>query len=467
MVNTETTHPTALPDGLPMPRRLYSVIAITLGLFSSMMNSTIANVALPTIAQNLSISDADSIWIINVYQIATIIFLLPCSALGEIYSYKHVLLSGLSIFTVASFCCSFSNSFAMLICFRIMQGLGSAAMVSVNMTLIRLTYPKRYLSQGIGLNSTFVAISSVAGPAIASAVMSVTTWQWLFALNVPIGIFAVVFGLWALPDNLIKDTTRHFPKTDALLNALFFGTLTMTAEGLMHQFSAWITGTLALCTIAIALIYIPKQLRQTTPLLPFDLLRIKIFSISILTSITSFIAQMTAMTALPFYLQYKLGFSVSEAGMLFTAWPCVVMITAPLSGFLIKKIHPGILGGIGQMLIIAGLVALAFTSCGASKVNVVWRLMLCGAGFGLFQSPNNSVIIMSAPAHRDGSASGMLATSRLLGQTTGAMLVALMFNLFDTDGAQYALLTAACIAMVACILSVSRIKITLKYSSFN
>ncbi len=450
---------TMLPDGLPMPRRLYSVIAITLGLFSSMMNSTIANVALPTIAQNLNITAADSIWIINVYQIASIIFLLPCSTIGEIYSYKRVLLSGLSIFTIASLCCSFSNNFATLIFFRIMQGFGSAAMVSVNMTLIRLTYPQRYLSQGIGLNSTFVAISSVGGPAIASAVMSFTTWPWLFALNVPLGIFAVVFGIWALPENPIKATERHFPKTDALLNALLFGGLTMTMEGLMHGFNTWITISIATLTIVTAIIYIPRQLHQETPILPFDLLRIRVFSMSILTSITSFVAQMTAMTALPFYLQHQLGFSVSEAGILFTAWPCVVMVTAPLSGFMMKKIHPGILGGIGQIMIIAGLILIATTTYGTSKIDVVWRLMLCGAGFGLFQSPNNSVIIMSAPQSRNGSASGMLATARLLGQTTGAMLVALMFNLYATNGSRIALLTAAAIAFAACILSVSRIKL--------
>lgn len=460
MAISEQEPKATIPDGLPMPRRLYSVIAITLALFSSMMNSTIANVALPTIAHNLDISAADSIWIINVYQIATIIFLLPCSAIGEIYSYKKVLLSGLTLFTIASFCCAFSTNFATLIFFRIMQGFGSAAMVSVNMTLIRLTYPKRYLSQGIGLNSTFVAISSVGGPAIASVIMSVTTWQWLFALNVPLGIFAVIFGIWALPQNPIKEN-RHFPKTDALLNALLFGGFTMTMEGFMHGFRPWITTSIALLTITAAIIYIPRQLKQTRPLLPFDLLRIRVFRMSIITSIASFIAQMTAMTSLPFYLQHQLHFSVSEAGLLFTAWPCVVMITAPISGFLMKKIHAGLLGGIGQMLIIIGLILIAYIDNDATKLDVVWRLMLCGAGFGLFQSPNNSVIIMSAPANRGGSASGMLATSRLLGQTTGAMLVALMFNMFSISGSRIALLIAACIATLACLLSVYRIKLTI------
>lgn len=443
-------------DGLKMPRRVYSVIAITLGLFSSMMNSTIANVALPTIGQNLGITPADSIWIINVYQIATIIFLLPFSALGEMYSYKKVLLSGLVIFTAASFCCAFSTSFAMLICFRVMQGLGSAAMVSVNMSLIRLTYPKRYLGQGIGLNSTFVAISSVGGPAIASIVMSTTTWQWLFALNVPLGIFAVAFGLWALPENNVKMEKRPFPVMDALLNGLFFSSVIMCMEGLTHDFPVAVTSSFAVLALATGIIYIPRQLGQDVPLLPFDLLRKPIFSISILSSIASFMAQMTSMTALPFFFQNIMGYSASESGLLFTAWPCVVMFAAPLSGWLLKYFHPGILGGVGQMLIIAGLVLLATAGDDCGEFGIVWRMMLCGAGFGIFQSPNNSVIMQSAPQKRNGSASGMLATSRLLGQTTGALTVAMMFNAFGEIGARYALWLAAAVAIIACLLSISR-----------
>lgn len=445
-----------LYDGLPMPRRVYSVIAITLGLFSSMMNSTIANVALPTIGANLCISSADSIWIINVYQIATLVFLLPCSTLGEMYSYKKVLLCGLTIFTTASFCCAFSTSFAMLVAFRIVQGLGSAAMVSVNMSLIRLTYPRHYLGQGIGLNSTFVAISSVAGPAIASAVMSFTSWPWLFALNVPLGIFAVAFGLWALPDNPVRQPDRQFPKVDAVLNGIFFAGVMLAFEGVSHSFPLWLTLLFVAVVIVSGVIYIPRQLSQTTPLLPFDLLRVPVFSVSVVTSITSFIAQMTAMTALPFYLQRQMGFSPAEAGMLFTAWPVVVMVAAPLSGVLTRKIHAGVLGGIGQMLIIAGLLLLALMDSQTSTSGIYMRIMLCGAGFGLFQSPNNSIIMSSAPPSRNGSASGMLASARLVGQTVGAMMVALMFNVYGDCGPRYAILTAASVASVACVLSLSR-----------
>ncbi|MCQ2228796.1 MAG: MFS transporter [Bacteroidales bacterium] len=443
-------------DGLPMPRRVYSIVAITLGLFSSMMNSTIANVALPTIGANLCITEADSIWIINVYQIATLIFLLPFSSLGEIYSYKKVLLSGLVIFTSASFFCAFSTSFMMLIGFRILQGFGSAAMVSVNMSLIRLTYPKRFLGQGIGLNSTFVAISSVAGPAIASAVMSFTTWQWLFALNVPLGALAVVFGVWALPENPVRARNRAFPKLDAVLNGLFFGSFLLSFEAVTHSFPMWMTVTLFTLVLILGIIYIPRQLRQEAPLLPFDLIRVPVFGISVVASITSFVAQMTTITALPFYLQHQMGYTPSEAGVLFMAWPLVIMCTAPLSGFLMRKIHAGILGGFGQLLIIIGLVLLATVPADASAPGIFLRIMLCGAGFGLFQSPNNSIIMSVAPPSRTGSASGMLATSRLIGQTTGAMLVALMFNLFGADGPRYAIGGAAAVAAVACLLSLSR-----------
>ncbi len=454
MIDKETTY-----DGLPMPRRVYSVVAITLGLFSSMMNSTIANVALPTIGENLMINEADSIWIINAYQIATLVFLLPCSALGEIYSYKKVLLSGLSIFTVASFACSFSKSFETLIFYRILQGVGSAAMVSVNMSLVKLTYPKRYLGSGIGLNSTFVAISSVAGPAIASAVMSFTSWPWLFALNVPVGIFAVLFGLWALPENPIR-INRPFPIVDSILNGIFFASLLMFFESVAHDFNVVVIGVLLVATVVAAIAYIPRQMKLEIPLFPFDLLRIRTFRMAVLTSISSFVAQMTAMTAIPFFLQYSLGFSASEAGLLFTAWPFVIMIVAPLSGVLVQKIHPGLLGGFGQALIIAGLFLLAICPSDGDNVTfqVVWRLMLCGAGFGLFQSPNNSIIMQSAPADRNGSASGMLATSRLVGQTSGAMLTSLMFVMFTDNAAQYALFAAAGIAFIACVLSIVRVR---------
>ena len=237
---------------------------------------------------------------------------------------------------------------------------------------------------------------------------------------------------------------------------MFFACLLLSFEAITHSFPIWLTISLFVMVGTLGFMYIPRQLHQEAPLLPFDLLRVPVFGISVVTSVTSFVAQMTAITALPFYLQHQMGYTPSEAGMLYMAWPLVVMGVAPLSGYLMRKIHAGILGGIGQMLIITGLLLLASLDEGASSGDIFLRIMLCGAGFGLFQSPNNSIIMSVAPPDRSGSASGMLATARLIGQTTGAMLVALMFNMFDGDGPRYAICVSAAVASVACLLSLSR-----------
>ena len=152
------------------------------------------------------------------------------------------------------------------------------------------------------------------------------------------------------------------------------------------------------------------------PLLPIDLLRIPLFSLSICTSICSFCAQMLAMVSLPFFLQSMMGRSEVETGLLLTPWPLATMVMAPLAGYLIEKVHAGLLGAIGLLVMACGLFGLALLPSAPTDLDIIWRMALCGAGFGLFQSPNNHTIVSSAPAHRSGGASGMLGTARLLGQ---------------------------------------------------
>ena len=153
-------------------------------------------------------------------------------------------------------------------------------------------------------------------------------------------------------------------------------------------------------------------------MLPFDLLRIPVFSMSVLTSIISFTAQMTAMVAIPFMLLHTFGMNAVETGLLMTSWPLVIVFVAPLAGSLIGKVHPGLLGFFGLLLMSAGCFLLSFIPENASHLDIAWRLMMCGAGFGFFQSPNNHMLLSSAPNHRAGSAGGMLATARLVGQSS-------------------------------------------------
>ena len=448
-------------DGLPMPTRFWAILAVAFGVSLSVIDGAIANVALPTMARMLGISSANSIWIVNAYQLAIVVSLLSFSALGDVIGYRKIYIGGLGIFIVASLGCTLSDSLATLVTARVCQGFGAAAITSVNTTLIRLIYPRRHLGRGMGVNATVVAVSSVAGPTLASGILSIATWPWLFAINIPIGLIACLLSYRFLPKNPVRIRGRHFDWRDGLMNALTFGLLIASIEGYSHGLKPSYIGISVILLVVIGTLFVRSQLHKPYPILPFDLLRIPIFSVSVITSICSFIAQMLAMVALPFYLQKTFGYTEVHTGLILTAWPAIIMVVAPIAGLLVEQIHAGAMGGVGLLIMAAGVVLLAFLPEQPHVADIVWRLLLCGLGFGLFQSPNNSILIASAPPERSGSASGMLATARLTGQTTGAALVALLFHIDPENGCHIALLLAGGFALAGSVVSFSRLSLSL------
>lgn len=448
-------------DGLPMPTRFWAILAVAFGVSLSVIDGAIANVALPTMARMLGISSANSIWIVNAYQLAIVVSLLSFSALGDVIGYRKIYIGGLGIFIVASLGCTLSDSLATLVTARVCQGFGAAAITSVNTTLIRLIYPRRHLGRGMGVNATVVAVSSVAGPTLASGILSIATWPWLFAINIPIGLIACLLSYRFLPKNPVRIRGRHFDWRDGLMNALTFGLLIASIEGYSHGLKPSYIGISVILLVVIGTLFVRSQLHKPYPILPFDLLRIPIFSVSVATSVCSFLGQMLAMVALPFYLQQACGYNDVETGLLLTAWPAVIMVVAPVAGLLVERIHAGLLGGTGLTMMAAGLFLLAFLPEHPTDFDIIWRLVLCGAGFGLFQSPNNSILIASAPPERSGSASGMLATARLAGQTTGAALMALLFHVVPENSTHTALLLAGGFAVAGAAVSLARIRLPL------
>lgn len=447
----------SLSDGLPTPQRYGAIIAIALGITMAVLDGTIANVALPTIARDLNASPAESIWIVNSYQIAIIVSLLSMSFLGDLFGYRRVYQCGLVLFCLTSLFCALSNSLPMLTLARVLQGFGGAALMSVNTALIRLIYPQRFLGRGMGINSFIVAVSAAAGPTIAAAILSVASWKWLFLINIPIGIVALFFALRFLPPNMQKSQGQRFDIPSAIMNALTFGLLISAIGGFAQGQSLSLILSEVVALLVIGFFFIRRQLALPFPLLPVDLLRIPVFSLSMGTSVCSFAAQMLALVSLPFFLQSTLGRSEVETGLLLTPWPLATMVMAPLAGYLIERVHAGLLGGIGLAVMATGLFALAMLPHNPADIDIVWRMVLCGAGFGLFQSPNNHTIISSAPRHRSGGASGMLGTARLLGQSCGAALVALMFNVFHEHGTHASLIMAGSFAAIAAVVSSLRI----------
>ena len=442
-------------DGLPQPQRNWAIVTIALGIIMAVVDSAIANVALPTIAGDLDASPAFSIWIVNGYQLAITISLLPLASLGEIVGYRRIYLAGLALFTLASLFCALSHTLLLLTVARIVQGFGAAGIMSVNAALVRFTYPRALLGRGIGINALVVAISAAVGPTIAAGILAVGTWPYLFAINIPIGIAALTLGWRCLPHTARAGHT--FDWQSAALSAIAFGIGIAAIDSAGHgETIAICLSEFAVAAVAGALLVF-RQTHMTSPLLPVDLLRIPIFALSIGTSIASFCGQMLAFVALPFYLESRFGYSAVEMGLLITPWPIAIAFAAPLAGRLLERYPAGLLGGIGLLLFAAGLGTLALLPDNPGIADVVWRMALSGAGFGLFQTPNNRTMIAAAPRERSGGASGMLGTARLLGQTTGAALVALFLARSPADGTQVSLFAGVGFALLGAVLSLLRL----------
>ncbi|RYX94337.1 MAG: MFS transporter [Comamonadaceae bacterium] len=458
-----------IQDGLPPRERFRALLVIIFAIVMTVLDGTIINLALPDITRDLNVSAAHSIWIINAYQIATLALILPLATLGDIVGYRKVYLVGLAVFTLASLACALSDSLATLTLARVLQGIGAAGIMSVNSAQVRLIYPRHLLGRGIAVSSMVVAVSSVAGPTVAALILSVASWPWLFAINIPIGIACLVVGRKTLPQNTSKATGSKLSLLDVALNALMFGLIVIGIDGLGVRVEGpsgtatppWLSAGILAAGVLVGIYYVRRQLALTVPLFPVDLLRIPVFALSMGASIGAFSAQTLAYVGLPFLLLQAFGRSHVEAGMLLTAWPLGIVVVAPFAGRLIGRYPAGLLGGIGMALLAVGLLLLALLPLHPSNADIVWRMTLCGLGFGLFQAPNNHTILTSAPPHRSGGASGMLSAARLCGQTLGAIVLAIVFSFLGTEdgrGPIVALCLASAAAVFAGASSVLRVR---------
>lgn len=451
-----TDSQTAGTDGLPTPRRYWAIVSIGLGITLAVLDGAIANVALPSIARDLQASSAASIWIVNAYQIAIVVALLPLASLGEIVGYRRVSQAGLAVFTLASIACVFANSIETLSLARVVQGFGAAGIMSVNGALVRYTYPQRLLGRAVGINAVIVSLAAAAGPTIASGILAVGHWRWLFALNVPIGLLAVSLAGFTLPHNRLQP--RKLNWLGAALNAAAFGLLITGLQSLAHGEAAVLGFGLTGAGLAAGVLLIRHERSRTSPLIPLDLLARPMFSLSVATSIISFTAQMMAFVALPFFLQGTLGFTAVETGLLMTPWPLATMIAAPLAGHLSDRYSAGVLGAIGLSLFACGLMALSFLNADSTHFDIVWRMALCGAGFGFFQSPNNRAMLSEAPKDRAGAAGGTLGMARVVGQSLGAVVVAFLLSAAPINGVGHGFQIAAVTALFGAVMSGSRVR---------
>jgi DHA2 family multidrug resistance protein-like MFS transporter len=432
-----------------------AMAAVMLAVALASIDTAIANTALPAIAADLHAAPAASVWVVNAYQLAMVATLLPLAALGDIVGHRRICIGGLIVFTAASLVCGIASSLPALAAARVLQGLGASAIMGVNTALIRFIYPPHRLGRGVGLNALVVGVSFAVGPTLASLILSVASWPWLFVVNVPLGLIALAVALPSLPQ-----TTRgshSFDHISALLNIITFAAFVLALGGAAQRADLRVVLAALAVTLIFGWLLMRRQAGHPAPMLPVDLFRLPVFALSTVTAVCSFATQGLAFVSLPFYFEDVLHRSQVETGFLMTPWPVVVALAALLAGRLSDRYPAGLLGGIGLAVLCAGMASLAWLPVHPPVLDIVIRMAVCGAGFGFFQSPNLKALLASAPPERSGGASGIVATSRLIGQTTGAALVALCFGIAGRHGSTLALGVGALFAGAASIASSLRL----------
>ena len=442
-------------DGLPPPIRGWVMLCALLGIILAGLDAAIANIALPTIARELHATDAAAVWVVNSYQLAVTICLLPAASLGESLGLKRIYGFGLVVFTVASLGCALAPSLEVLVVARLAQGVGGACMASLGGALVRSIYPRAKLGQAYATLALAVAISAAVGPSIAALILSLATWPWLFLVNVPVGLVTIPLFLKVMPASVQR--WRKLDVVGTVLNAASMGLIVIGVDGLGGA-APGVAGAELAAGLGFGALLVWQQSMRSDPMLPLDLLRIPLFALSVCTSICSYAAQILAYVSLPFLFQTVMHRSDVATGLLVTPWPVLVAFAAPVAGRLSARYPAAILGSIGMTVLCTGLLLLTFMPAAPADWDVAWRMGICGIGFGFYQTPNNITLMTAGPPERSSAASGMVAVARTVGWSLGSALVALIFGVQGGTGATTCLAVGAGFAAVGAVASVSRLR---------
>ncbi|WP_199287250.1 MFS transporter [Rhizobium chutanense] len=439
-------------DGLASPRRYLAVALLLLTIVLVVLDGAIANVALPSIALSLQAQADSTVWVVSAYQLAVLVAILPCGALGEIYGARRVFLVGVALFTAASAACALAGDLPLLILARFAQGLGAGAIMALGMMNLRQALPQHMLGPIIGINAMVIAISAAAGPGIAGAILSVTSWPWLFAVNIPLGILVLIGG--GLLDH-VEGAKRKLKVKALLANTAMF---ILFFSGADRIATAPVSGAALIAASLLCLFGLLRLERKSdVPLVPTDLLATPAFRVAVIASIACFCGQMLGTIALPFYLQHSMHMTPVQAGLYMMAWPAATAIIAPISGRLANRIKTAWLCAIGGALLALGLLVAGLTPPDPKGIAFLVGTVLAGLGFGLFQTPNNRILLLSAPKARSGAAGAMQGTARLLGQTLGGISMSVIFATLPLSTAlTFAVVIAGGCAAIASLVSLSR-----------
>ena len=409
-------------DGLPMPRRIWAIAAISFGTALFVVDGAIANVALPTIAKDLGVSSGSITNVVTVYQLAMVMVLLPFASIGDRIGHRRLYQIGQLIFCVSSAAVLLVHSFGLLMLVRVLQAVGAGVALSVSAAMLRQIYPAKSLGSGLGINSVIVASSYAVAPTLGGFIAEHFDWRWVFVAAAPLALFSLAIGRFLPePQPIEKRIDKVGGVGSALTVLLLIGGLALATHGEVALGVACIVGG-----VIAAVLLVRFENRTERPVFPTDLMAKPAIGISVAAAVASFIGSAMLIVALPFRFEQAMGYSPQEVGLLLVPFPATMLIVAPAAGWLSDRISPSIMGMVGMAIAVVGLVLVGALPNDASAFQIGWRLVVSALGFGLFLAPNSRLMIGSAPRDRSAAAGGLLSTARLFGQSTGAALVGVL-----------------------------------------
>ena len=397
--------------------------AVAAGILLTTIDGSIVNVALPTLVRDLQTDFATIQWIVLAYLLTLATLMLSLGRLGDMIGKKKIYTAGFIIFTVGSILCGLAPTVFWLIGLRVLQAVGGAMLLALGMAIVTEAFPQQERGRALGITGTFVSVGIVLGPTLGGLILNWLSWRWIFYVNFPIGAAGTWLALHYIPASRPAGRQQFdLPGALALFICLLALLLGLTL-GQQRGFGETAVVLLLVGSMLFLILFILIENRSRQPMIELRLFRNHLFSVNLITGLTTFIAIAGAVILMPFYLENVLGFDPRQVGLLMAIVPLFLGVVAPLSGSLSDRFGARPITVAGLLVLALGYYAMSTLDLGMTGRDYVLRLLPVGIGMGMFQSPNNSAVMGSVSRERLGIASGLLAISRTLGQTTGIALL--------------------------------------------
>lgn len=426
-------------------RERASIVAVLSAMALVVLDAGLLTVALPQLATALEVAPSHAILAVSAYQTALVIGLLPCAHIAERLGYRAVFISGLALFSAASILCALSGSLPLLVAARILQGLGGAAIMSLGIALLRFSLGQDRLGAAIAWNALTVALCSAAAPVLAALILSAASWPWLFLAKLPLSGLAL-YAARGLPQ--VEPIARPVDPTGIVLHSAS-AALVLAAVSLLPAHTL-LAMSMAAAAATAATLMIRRERASRTPVWPLDLFALRPFRVAAAASICCFTGQSAGMLGLAFELQLGSGHGALVTGMVMACWPLSVAAIAPAASRLAQRFGSAALCAAGGGVLGAGLLLCAFWPVRGDVPPLAIGATLAGLGFGLFQVPNNRTLFLTVPPGRSAAAGGLQGTARLIGQTSGSLIIGLLFScLAAATASRTGLALAGLLAIIA------------------